>query len=46
MPVLNTYFVDVLVMADDVAVRENRLRLMRAISESCGALAKLELLGG
>ncbi len=31
-PVMHQYFVDVLVMCEDVAVRENRLRLMRAIS--------------
>jgi glycyl-tRNA synthetase beta chain len=35
----------VYVMTDDVDVRENRLRLMRAISETCSTLAKLELLG-
>jgi glycyl-tRNA synthetase beta chain len=46
VPVLHQYFVDVMVMVDDAAVRDNRLRLMRSISESCGALAKLELLGG
>jgi glycyl-tRNA synthetase beta chain len=45
-PLLARYFVDVFVMTDDVAVRENRLRLMRAISETCGGLARLELLGG
>jgi glycyl-tRNA synthetase beta chain len=43
--IMNQYFVDVFVMTDDVPVRENRLRLMRVISETCGALAKLELLG-
>jgi glycyl-tRNA synthetase beta chain len=46
VPVLSKYFEDVLVMAEDAAVRDNRLRLMRAISESCRTLAKLELLGG
>ena len=45
-PLLSRYFVDVFVMTDDLAVRDERLRLMRAISGSCGALAKLELLGG
>jgi glycyl-tRNA synthetase beta chain len=44
-PLLSQYFLDVFVMTDDVAVRENRLRLMRAISETCGALARLDLLG-
>ncbi len=43
-PVMHQYFVDVLVMCEDVAVRENRLRLMRAISERCARVAKLELL--
>jgi glycyl-tRNA synthetase beta chain len=46
VPVLHAYFEDVLVMAEDPAVRDNRLRLMRAISESCRTLARLELLGG
>jgi glycyl-tRNA synthetase beta chain len=45
-PLLAQYFVDVLVMADDVKLRESRLRLMRAISETCGTLARLDLLGG
>jgi len=46
VPVLHRYFEDVLVMAEDEAVRDNRLRLMRAISETCRTLARLELLGG
>jgi glycyl-tRNA synthetase beta chain len=41
---LATYFEEVMVMAEDEAVRSNRLRLMRVISETCGSLAKLELL--
>jgi len=45
-PLLSRYFVDVFVMDPDTAIRENRLRLMRAISETCGKLARLELLGG
>jgi glycyl-tRNA synthetase beta chain len=45
-PLLSRYFVDVFVMDPDVALRESRLRLMRAISETCRALARLELLGG
>ena len=45
-PLLSRYFVDVFVMDPDLAVRDGRLRLMRAISETCGSLAKLELLGG
>ncbi len=46
VPVLQQYFEDVLVIADNVAVRDNRLRLMRAISDTCRELARLELLGG
>ncbi len=45
-PVMHQYFVDVLVMSDDVAVRDTRLRLMRSISERCARVAKLELLAG
>ncbi|MFT3766656.1 MAG: glycine--tRNA ligase subunit beta [Minicystis sp.] len=45
-PLLSRYFLDVFVMTDDVAVRDNRLRLMRAISETCRTLARLDLLGG
>ncbi len=44
-PLLSRYFLDVFVMSDDAVVRDNRLRLMRAISETCGKLARLELLG-
>jgi glycyl-tRNA synthetase beta chain len=44
-PLLARYFVDVFVMTDDIAVRDSRLRLMRAISETCSSLARLELLG-
>ena len=43
-PLLDRYFVDVFVMADEPVVRDCRLRLMRAISETVGALARLELL--
>jgi glycyl-tRNA synthetase beta chain len=45
-PLLSQYFVDVFVMAEDLAVRAERLKLMRAISGTCSSLAKLELLGG
>jgi glycyl-tRNA synthetase beta chain len=45
-PLLSRYFIDVFVMAEDQAVRESRLRLMRAISETCSTLARLDLLGG
>jgi glycyl-tRNA synthetase beta chain len=44
-PLLSQYFIDVYVMTDEMDVRENRLRLMRAISETCSTLAKFELLG-
>jgi glycyl-tRNA synthetase beta chain len=44
-PLLHQYFLDVYVMVDDIAVRENRLRLMRTIAETCATVAKLELLG-
>ena len=44
-PLLHRYFLDVYVMTDDIPVRENRLRLMRAISETCATIARLELLG-
>jgi len=44
-PLLHQYFLDVFVMSDDLAVRENRLRLMRAISDTCAALARFDLLG-
>lgn len=44
-PRLHQYFLDVFVMTDDMAVRESRLRLMRAISDTCAALARFDLLG-
>jgi glycyl-tRNA synthetase beta chain len=44
-PLLASYFDDVLVMADDPGVRDNRLRLMRVMSETCRELARLEVLG-
>ncbi len=43
-PVMQRYFTDVFVMTDDLAVRETRLRLMRAISERVSSVARLELL--
>jgi glycyl-tRNA synthetase beta chain len=45
-PRLSQFFTDVLVMAEDPAIRDARLRLMRAISTTCGSLARLDLLGG
>ena len=44
-PLLRTYFDQVMVMAEEEELRTNRLRLMRTISDTCGALARLELLG-
>jgi glycyl-tRNA synthetase beta chain len=43
-PVLGKYFDDVLVMAEDKALRENRLRLMKQIQRTCSALAAFNLL--
>ena len=41
---LANYFEEVLVMAEDEGLRNNRLKLMRTISETCGSLARLDLL--
>jgi glycyl-tRNA synthetase beta chain len=43
-PALHRYFEDVYVMVEDENVRNNRLRLMRAISESCSRVAHFQLL--
>ncbi|MBM4377455.1 MAG: glycine--tRNA ligase subunit beta [Deltaproteobacteria bacterium] len=43
-PALADFFQEVLVMADDPEVRANRLRLMRAIGDTCSGLARLEVL--
>ena len=43
-PALHRYFEDVYVMVDDEKVRDNRLRLMRAISERCSRVAHFQLL--
>jgi glycyl-tRNA synthetase beta chain len=45
-PVMHQYFIDVFVMVDDATIRNNRLRLMRTISEKCSALAHFQLLAG
>jgi glycyl-tRNA synthetase beta chain len=45
-PSLAVYFDEVLVMAEEPQLRDNRLRLMRTISETCSAMARLEVLGG
>ncbi len=46
VPALHQYFVDVMVMDEDLVIRENRLRTMRTISEMCRSLVDLSLLGG
>ncbi len=45
-PVLGQYFDDVLVMAEEPAVRDNRLKLMSSIHQTCSALANFNLLAG
>lgn len=45
-PAVDTYFDDVLVMADDEAVRRNRLRQLAGIAESVRAIAHLEKVQG
>lgn len=45
-PVLHKFFEDVFVMVDDAKVRDNRLRLMRAMSEQCSRIAHFHLLSG
>lgn len=44
-PVLAKFFEDVFVMVEETALRENRLRLMRRIHETCSQLADFKLLG-
>jgi glycyl-tRNA synthetase beta chain len=43
-PTLGKYFDDVLVMAEEPALRENRLRLMRQIHKTCSQIAAFNLL--
>jgi glycyl-tRNA synthetase beta chain len=43
-PLLGAYFDNVFVMTDDQVVRDNRLRLMRAISERSSGVAHFNLL--
>lgn len=43
-PILAQYFVDVFVMSEDLAVRDNRLRQMRDIHRTCSTLANFDLL--
>ncbi|MBK9000357.1 MAG: glycine--tRNA ligase subunit beta [Myxococcales bacterium] len=45
-PVLGRYFDDILVMAEEPRVRENRLKLMRQIHRTCSAIAHFNLLAG
>ena len=41
---LGRYFDDVLVMAEDAKLRENRLRAMRQIHRTCSTIAHFNLL--
>jgi glycyl-tRNA synthetase beta chain len=43
-PLLDTFFEDVLVMADDRAVRANRLRLLLNVRDTLGRLGELSLI--
>lgn len=43
-PILARFFVDVFVMVEDSALRDNRLRLMRDIHRTCSKIAKFDLL--
>jgi glycyl-tRNA synthetase beta chain len=43
-PVMARYFEDVFVMVEDVAVRENRLRLMKELHRTCSTIANFNLL--
>lgn len=45
-PVLGKYFDDVLVMAEDARVRDNRLKLMRQIHRTCSSIAHFNMLAG
>jgi glycyl-tRNA synthetase beta chain len=45
-PAVDSYFDDVLVMAEDEAVRLNRLRQLAAIADMVRTVAWLELLQG
>ncbi|MFO0662056.1 MAG: glycine--tRNA ligase subunit beta [Polyangiaceae bacterium] len=45
-PLLDKYFLDIFVMTDVVALRENRLRMMRVIRDVCSAIAHVQLLQG
>ena len=43
---VDKFFLDVFVMSDDLAVRENRLRLLRALADTLNRIAHFHLLGG
>jgi glycyl-tRNA synthetase beta chain len=43
---VDEFFVKVFVMAEDPAVRDNRLRLLRALADSLNRIAHFHLLGG
>lgn len=43
-PPLSAYFLDVFVMAEEPTIRENRLRLLRAVRDACSTVAHVQLL--
>lgn len=45
-PLLHEYFTHVYVMADDTALRENRLRMLRAVRDAFRTVADFQLLAG
>jgi glycyl-tRNA synthetase beta chain len=45
-PTLGKYFDDVMVMAEDAALRENRLRTMGKVQRMCSSVANFNLLAG
>lgn len=45
-PKLADYFLSVFVMADDVALKENRLRTLRGVRDACSTIAQFQLLAG
>jgi glycyl-tRNA synthetase beta chain len=45
-PKLHEFFAQVFVMTDDLRLRNNRLRLMRAVRDACSRVAHVQLLQG
>jgi glycyl-tRNA synthetase beta chain len=43
-PPLSEYFLHVFVMAEELPIRENRLRLLRAVRDACSTVAHVQLL--